>query len=92
MKHNSYFQDKVQSLSLNEKEGPATVGVIEKGTFTFSTANEERMTLLTGTMKVKLPGAAEWKTLTAGEGFIVPPRMSFDVDAPADVAYICRYR
>lgn len=91
MKHNSYFQDKVQSLSLSEPAGPATIGVIEAGKFTFNTASEERMTLLTGTMKVRLPGS-DWKTLIAGEGFIVPPKMAFDVDAPADVAYICRYR
>ncbi|MDR3673450.1 MAG: pyrimidine/purine nucleoside phosphorylase [Holophaga sp.] len=91
MKHNAYFQDKVQSLSLSEKAGPATVGVIEAGKFSFSTASEERMTLLTGAMRVKLPGG-EWKALTAGEGFIVPPKVSFEVEAAEDVAYICRYR
>jgi uncharacterized protein YaiE (UPF0345 family) len=91
MKHNAYFQEKVQSLSLSEKEGPATVGVIEAGQYTFGTASEERMTLVAGTMKIKLPGG-EWKSLCAGEGFIVPAQASFDVDAPADVAYICRYR
>ena len=49
------------------------------------------MTLIAGTMKVKLPGG-DWKSLMAGEGFMVPPKASFEVDAPADVAYICRYR
>ena len=91
MKHNTYFQDKVQSLSLGEKEGPATVGVIEPGHFSFSTSSEERMTLIAGSLKVKLPGG-EWKTLHAGEGFIVPPQVTFEVEAAKDVAYICRYR
>lgn len=91
MKHSCYFQDKVQSLSLSEKEGPATVGVIEAGSYTFSTASEERMTLLTGAMRVKLPDG-DWKALTAGEGFIVPAKASFMVEAAGDVAYICRYR
>jgi hypothetical protein len=91
MKHNSYFQDKVQSLGLSEKEGPATVGVIEPGKYSFSTANEERMTIIAGAMKVRLPGG-EWKSLIAGEGFIVPAKVAFEVEAAADVAYICRYR
>ncbi|MGA2082785.1 MAG: pyrimidine/purine nucleoside phosphorylase [Holophaga sp.] len=91
MKHNTYFQDKVQSLALTEKDGPATVGVMEPGKYTFSTAKEERMTLIAGAMKVRLPGG-EWTSLSAGEGFIVPPKVSFDLDVAADVAYICRYR
>ena len=91
MKHSTYFQDKVQSLGLSEQEGAASVGVMEAGKYTFSTASEERMTVIAGTMKVKLPGG-EWKSLVTGEGFIVPPKASFEVDAPADVAYICRYR
>ncbi len=32
VKHNSYFDGKVQSLALSEPEGSATVGVLEKGT------------------------------------------------------------
>lgn len=91
MKHNSYFQDKVQSLSLSEPEGPATVGVIEPGAYAFSTTSEERMTLIAGAMRVQLPGW-EWKSLTAGEGFIVPAQTTFKVEADGEVAYICRYR
>ena len=91
MKHNSYFDGKVQSLAVGEKEGPTTVGVIEPGAYTFSTASEERMTLLTGTMRVRLPGA-DWRLFVAGEGFVVAPKASFDVEAAVDVAYICRYR
>jgi len=91
MKHNSYFDGKVQSLALTEKEGPTTIGVIEPGAFTFSTSSEERMTLISGSMKVRLPGS-DWKLFVAGEGFVVASGASFDVEAKADVAYICRYR
>ena len=69
MKHNTYYQDKVQSLSLAEQEGPATVGVIEPGHYSFSTSSEERMTLIAGAMKAMLPGE-DWKSLHAGEGFL----------------------
>ena len=91
MKHNSYFDGKVQSLALAEKEGPTTIGVIGPGAFTFSTSSEERMTLISGSMKVRLPGS-EWKLFVAGEGFVVASGASFDVEAKEDVAYICRYR
>ena len=36
MKHNSYFDGKVQSLAVNTSEGPATAGVIEPGKYTQS--------------------------------------------------------
>lgn len=91
MKHNVYFDGKVQSLALNETGGSATVGVVEAGTYTFSTSSEEHMTVVAGTLGVRLPGA-EWKTYRAGETFVVPPRLSFEIKANADAAYLCRYR
>lgn len=91
MKHNAYFDGKVQSLSLDEQQGPATVGVIAPGAYSFSTSKEERMSLVAGAMRVRLPGG-EWKDFMAGEGFVVPKGVSFEVEAKADVAYICRYR
>jgi purine/pyrimidine-nucleoside phosphorylase len=91
MKHNSYFEGKVQSLALSESGGPATVGVIESGTFSFSTSSEERMTILSGELRVRLPGAA-WSAFSSGEGFVVGKGLSFEVEARGDVAYMCRYR
>jgi uncharacterized protein YaiE (UPF0345 family) len=91
MKHNVYFEGKVQSLSIDEREGQATVGVIAPGVFTFPTASKEIMTVIAGALRVKLPGA-DWREYPAGETFVVPPKSSFDVEAKADVAYICRYR
>ena len=91
MKHNSYFDGKVQSLALVEPEGPATVGVIEPGAYQFSTSSEERMSVIVGRLRVKLPGG-EWKEYGAGQTFVVPPKLSFDIEAKADAAYVCRYR
>ena len=91
MKHNVYFEGRVQSLAINEKEGPATLGVIEPGAYSFSTSSEERMTVVAGILRVRQPGT-EWKAYGAGEEFVVPPKVSFDVEAAADVAYLCRYR
>lgn len=91
MKHNSYFEGKVQSLGLTLPEGYATVGVIEPGQYTFSTDSEEQLTIIAGSMKVKLPGGS-WQQVSRNDTFVVPPRASFDIDAPAEVAYICYYK
>lgn len=91
MKHNSYFAGKVQSLGINSPAGYATIGVIEPGQYTFATEMEEQMTVVAGAMQVKLPGGS-WRQVGKGETFVVPPHASFDVDVPADVAYICYYK
>jgi len=91
MKYNVYFEGKVQSLGVNTPEGYATVGVIEPGKYTFKTDSEEHITIVAGTMKVKLPGGS-WRQVAKNDTFVVPPQVSFDIDAPADVAYICYYK
>ena len=91
MKHNIYFEGKVQSIGFTTSEGKATVGVISPGKFTFSTATEERMVITSGTLKVKLPGK-DWLAMKNNTEFIVPAKASFDVEADADVSYICYYK
>ena len=91
MKHNIYFEGKVQSLGLTTVEGSATVGVISQGKFTFSTSSEERMIVTSGTLMVKLPGQ-NWKPMGRNAEWVVPANSSFEVEADADVSYICYYK
>jgi purine/pyrimidine-nucleoside phosphorylase len=91
MKHNVYFEGKVQSLGLETDSGSATIGVITPGAYSFSTSTEERMQVTSGVLKVKLPGE-EWKNVEAGKEFKVPANVSFDVEAAHDVSYICYYK
>lgn len=91
MKHNLYFEGKVQSLEINTPEGYATVGVIEPGKYTFSTDSEEHLFIVAGSMKVKLPGIS-WQLVKKNDRFVVPPQAFFDIDAPTGVAYICYYK
>lgn len=91
MKHNSYYEGKVQSLGVNTPKGYATVGVIEPGKYSFSTTQEEQMTVVAGSLKVKLPGK-DWIEFGEGRFFLVPPKTSFEVEAKTDTAYICYYR
>ena len=90
MKHNVYFEGNVQSIGLTTTEGDATVGVISPGKFTFSTSQEERMIVTSGILKVKLPGK-DWVAMKKNTEFIIPAKASFDVEADADVSYICYY-
>jgi uncharacterized protein YaiE (UPF0345 family) len=91
MKHNSYFEGKVQSLAVNTAEGYATVGVIEPGRYNFKTDSEERIRIVAGTLQAKLPGGA-WQSYAKDQAFVVPAHASFDIEAAADVAYICHYK
>jgi uncharacterized protein YaiE (UPF0345 family) len=91
MRHNRYFDDNVQSLGFSDAAGPATVGVIEPGEYAFGTSQEERMTVVAGTLWYRIPGR-QWLSAAEGEGFTVPPGVTFEVKAEGPVAYLCRYR
>ena len=90
MNHNSYFEGKVQSLSLSAEGKNATVGVIMPGTYTFSTSTKETMNIVSGSLVARVPGEAE-KTYASGTYFIVPEGVEFEVEAAADCAYLCIY-
>jgi purine/pyrimidine-nucleoside phosphorylase len=91
IKHNEYFEGRVQSLGMDTPEGYATVGIMEPGEYTFSTATEEHLTVVEGSMKVKLPGM-EWQEIGPDETFVVAKGSSFDIEVEVDVAYLCYYK
>ena len=91
MKHNRYFDDKVQSLGFTDSEGDATVGVIDPGEYAFGASREERMTVVAGVLWYRVPGKS-WLAASAGEGFTVPAGVTFEAKAEGPVAYLCRYR
>lgn len=90
IQHNIYFDGKVQSLGMATANGKATLGVMKKGTYTFSASEPERMVIISGIMDVKLKDEAFMK-YTEQEEFEVEAGTSFDVICEADVAYICYY-
>ena len=91
MRHNRYFDDKVQSLGFSDAEGDATVGVIDPGEYAFGTSREEWMTVIAGILWYRVPGKA-WLSAAAGERFSVPAGVTFEAKAEGPVAYLCRYR
>jgi uncharacterized protein YaiE (UPF0345 family) len=92
LKVNEYFEGNVKSISLMTSEGPATVGVMAKGSYEFGTSQKEIMIVTTGVLKVKLPGQTEWKTCKPYEQFEVAANRKFQLDVPADASYICYYK
>ncbi len=88
--HNVYFEGNVQSLGLTTLKGKATLGVMKKGTYTFSTSSPEKMIVISGNMEVKLNDSGYEKYKEQDE-FDVIAGASFDVKCDADVAYLCYY-
>ncbi len=92
LKVNEYFEGNVKSISLATSVGPAQVGVLAKGSYEFGTSTKEILIVTTGELKVKLPGAAEWKTFRPYEQFEVAAGRTFQLEVPADASYICYYK
>ncbi|UTA49330.1 pyrimidine/purine nucleoside phosphorylase [Simiduia sp. 21SJ11W-1] len=90
-KVNNYFDNQVTSIAFQTADLPATLGVMAAGEFEFATDKREYMTVVSGAMTVKLPGATEWQTFNAGETFIVEANLSFNVKTTEQTAYLCKY-
>ncbi|WP_405266322.1 pyrimidine/purine nucleoside phosphorylase [Cellulophaga sp. Ld12] len=90
-KTNTYFEEKVVSVAFENKEGRATVGVMAPGAYTFGTTTVEYMTVISGSMEVKLKDATVWSTYTPYQTFKVDANSSFDVRVTEDTSYKCVY-
>ena len=91
LKHNTYFDGKVQSVGFERNGRRATVGVIDAGEFHFGTDAAERMTVVSGELWVKPAGASAFRAYPAGTVFEIPAKSGFDVKAEAPSAYLCEF-
>jgi uncharacterized protein YaiE (UPF0345 family) len=89
---NEYFDRKVASLSHTGAEGKATIGVMAAGEYEFGTSSVEIMTVISGSMAIKLPGTTEWKTYRKFESFEVAKGVKFGVKVTEDTPYLCLYK
>ncbi len=90
-KTNEYFDGKVKSIAFTADGGPATVGVMAPGDYEFGTGKKEIMSVVSGRLTVKLPGAADWKDFPKGSTFTVAPNAKFQLKVAEDTAYLCLY-
>jgi uncharacterized protein YaiE (UPF0345 family) len=91
LKLNSYFDGQVQSIGFERNGLKASVGVIEVGEFHFGTGAAERMTVVSGALRAKLPGG-EWQLYSSGTAFEIAAHSGFDVQAVGGpAAYLCEF-
>lgn len=88
---NEYFEGKVKSIALSNTLGKSTVGVMDIGEYEFGTSTVEYMTVISGTLIVKLPGAADWRSYGPNETFFVAANEKFQLKVEEQTAYLCRY-
>jgi len=88
---NEYFDGNVKSISFQSSTLPASVGVMAAGDYEFGTSQKETMTVVSGAMKVRLPGSEEWQEFHEGDSFIVDANRKFQLQLTADTAYLCTY-
>lgn len=87
-----YFDGKVKSIGFDSAStGRASVGVMAEGEYTFGTGQPEEMTVVSGSLKVLLPGETEWKHYEPGEKFNVPGHSEFHLQVAEPSSYLCRY-
>jgi uncharacterized protein YaiE (UPF0345 family) len=92
LKVNEYFDGKVKSIGLDNAGGKSTVGVMDIGEYEFGTSTVEYMTVVSGALKVMLPGAKDWKVFVAGETFVVAANQKFQLQVEEQSAYHCLYK
>ena len=91
-KVNEYFDGKVKSLAFNGADGEATVGVMAPGEYEFGTGTVEIMTVVSGGMEIKLPGADSWQSFGPNQSFEVAKNVKFGVKIAVETAYLCLYK
>jgi uncharacterized protein YaiE (UPF0345 family) len=91
LKHNTYFDGRVQSLAFERNGRRFTAGVIVAGEYHFDTAAAERMTVVSGELLVRQAGASAFQTYPEGTSFEIPAQSGFDVKAVAPSSYLCEF-
>lgn len=90
LKHNSYFDGRVQSVAFERHGRRATAGVIAPGEYHFGTQAPERMTVVSGELQAK-PDGGSWSRYPAGTAFEIAGASGFDVRADQACAYLCEF-
>ena len=88
---NEYFDGRVKSIGFQTETLPATVGVMAAGEYEFDTSKHETITVISGTLVVRLPESDEWQTFNANDSFEVAANKIFHLQVAIDTAYLCTY-
>lgn len=89
---NVYFDGKCVSHTVLFADGTRkTLGVIQPSTLTFNVGVPEIMEITSGTCRVKIGDAGEFKTYAAGSQFSLEANSKFTMEATEVVNYVCSY-
>ena len=88
---NEYFEGNVKSLAFDSASGSTTVGVMKAGEFTFNTGKKELVTIISGSLTVRMANTDEWLIFQPGESFEVEANSHFDLKVYIDTAYLCQF-
>lgn len=90
IQHNEYFDGAVQSLGTSSDGASVTLGVMAPGSYHFSTAAPERMTVVFGAFTIALEGQQP-ERFEAGAAAEIPGDSGFDVTVEQPTGYLCEY-
>ena len=88
---NEYFDGNVKSIGFQGQPLASSVGVMAPGEYEFGTSQKEVMTVVSGELAVKLPGADTFESYPAGTSFEVDANQKFQLQVAVDTAYLCTY-
>lgn len=88
--HNQYFGGRVQSLGFVREGVSSTVAVLAPGEYTFVTQAPERMTVVSGSYSVRLPGE-DWCIVSTGDVYDVASGVAFDLKVGVVAVHLCDY-
>ncbi len=91
LKHNTYFEGKVQSIGFSRHDRSQSVGVIEPGEYRFDTAAAERMNVISGEFQVKREGEEAFVRIGSGSYFEIRANSYFDIKTEGTSSYLCEY-
>lgn len=89
---NVYYEGKVTSRTVIQEDGSkVTLGIMLPGTYEFGTDGPEIMEILSGKLKVLLPGQEEWIHIDGEYTFHVPGQSKFSLEIFTVTDYCCAY-
>ena len=95
LKHNTFFDGKIQSVGFERNGRRLTAGVVDRGEFHFDTSAAERMTVTSGELVIRIGKDSgkdgDWRRYAAGTAFEVPAKTGFDIRAEEPSSYVCEF-
>ncbi len=86
MKHNIYGNGGFQNIEFTDNESAKSIGVVEPGSYTFTTEYEETIQCLTGLLEINN------NQCLPGEKIVINKGESFTIASKETSSYLCLYK